>query len=266
MISVSSTAFNIAYKSVKRDGKEYLAGGRAELMRFLPGLTNNSGPPEKFDALTAVFDIEGFTRFCDRADGHLSVDVFLRDFQTWLFATLLEVFSREPTDDKTDDVLLWEYLPVFWKSTGDGGFFIWNLRRIGFDGDRSVGNIIVRCQEISRRYSSEFVPRIARKVSAPPARLRCGIARGDVIALQGGRDYVGSSINLAAHLQGTKCVTFAFCRDGIDPEVCFDGTFRTRYTLKRIQLRSGIEWTNILVDIDEFGSLSPSQRDLIKDV
>jgi hypothetical protein len=265
---MSSASFEFDYQIVTGDSGQHLSISQLELAEFLayPAGISTSASATRFDALTVVFDIEGFTQFCDRADSHLYVGLFLHEFTNWLFNALLDRVSKPRAASETSVAFLKDHLPVFWKPTGDGGFFIWNLHRDKFVGDESVGNIVVHCHEILKKYSTVFVPSVSRKVTAPPVRLRCGIARGDVIALQDGRDYVGSSINLAAHLQGVRSVAFAVCQDGIDPKKCFYGEYSGRYTLKRVPLRSGTEWKNILVDAKEYDALLPEQRKPIEDV
>ena len=43
---------------------------------------------ERVEALAAIFDLQGFTNFCNQNDPHLVVPEYLRDFLEWLFNTI----------------------------------------------------------------------------------------------------------------------------------------------------------------------------------
>jgi hypothetical protein len=70
------------------------------------------------DALAAIFDLQGFTSFCDQRDAHLEVPRYIVSFISWLF----ESISKGALKEKDGDPLvhghqlgLWFELPFFCK-------------------------------------------------------------------------------------------------------------------------------------------------------
>jgi len=177
------------------------------------------------EAITAVFDLEGFTTFCKQADSHLSVPLFLREFLEWLID---DIAMRSIGKEEVNAVSLCYELPFFLKFTGDGILVLWRVNPVD---ETSAMNLLYILTTILEDYRTLFLDSIKTRVIDPPPKLRCGVARGTVYSLGDGNDYVGSCINIAARLQKLPGVTFAFHVRGFnrivqnDPEDIFEMDF-----------------------------------------
>src|SRR5207248_701927 len=80
----------------------------------------------------------------------------------------------------------------------------------------SIRNIVFNLHIICEKYKAQFIPKVNRLVSKPPPSLRCGIARGQIISVGDGNDFVGSCINVASRLQKLSNLTFAISKRGFD--------------------------------------------------
>lgn len=241
-IAVSGADFNIF-------GSELL--GLGDIQR-------QSSGKERFNALAAIYDLEGFTSFCDHRDPHLAVPDFLDKFLSWLFQELKDEFQKKSFGKQ---VLLWGYLPVFAKFMGDGVLFLWKMPKDDrHGGGLAIGNIVVRLQRISKSYRTKFLPTISDDFSDPPKTLRCGGAFGNVVSIGNNMDYVGACINLASRLQKLGGLSFAFARNGCDPKHCFRGEWTDTYITKRIRVRGFGKPELILVDKSEFEALSAKSK------
>jgi class 3 adenylate cyclase len=212
-------------------------------------------------ALAAIVDLEGFTVFCNQADAHLIVPEFLKRYLDWVFATL-KARSRE--SESNENVLLWGPLPIFVKFLGDGLLILWDTSLEG--GKGGVRNLTLHMHDLTERYITEFLPSIRRHVSRPPLRLRCGIARGQVLSVGDDGDYVGSCINIAARLQKVvPGVTFAASRTGLDltdsPNPVLNDLL-----LKRISLRGIGEDELVYVKPAEFAKLRGADRKVFRSI
>jgi len=226
------------------------------------GLGDIARDGEYIQALVAFFDLEGFTDFCGQVDSHLVIPEFLSRYLTWLFKTLADQFRE--SEDETQ-VKLWGSLPFYAKFLGDGILFVWNTDLCrGFPG---TVNIAQNLLAVTNLYAERFLPDIRRAVSNPPGRLRCGMARGQVISIGGGADYVGSCINVAARLQKLSNLSFAVSRRGFDlSEAPNDaGSFRSFLVLKRTAVRSIGKQELIYIRKDEFAALPPSEQQEFSD-
>lgn len=262
---------SFTYSQIAGDAATYGPGitfnalSRKEFAAFNPsalGLGDIARDGEYVQALVAFFDLEGFTDFCGQVDSHLVIPEFLSRYLTWLFQTLADQF-RESEDEAL--VKLWGCLPFYAKFLGDGILFIWNTDACcGFPG---AVNIAQNLLAVTNLYAERFYPDIRRAVSAPPRRLRCGIARGQVISVGGGADYVGSCINVAARLQKLSNLSFAVSRRGFDLSEAPDteGSFRSFLVLKRTAVRSIGQQELIYVRKDEFAALPPSEQQEFRD-
>ena len=256
--------FGIKYDILETAEGRSVAVTKDEIKKFKPKVNNEvhvSRGKEQLDAVIAFFDLQGFTEFCSQHDSYLVVPDYIELFQKWLFAELANEFTKSSSGNT---VILWDYLPIFWKFTGDGAFFIWRIDRADFKGNLSIGNIVVRCQNLSRNYNS-FIKNIRNEVVNPPAILRCGIARGSVIPIQNHSDYVGSCINIASRLQKLRTLTFAVQQKGIIPKKCFLGEWEDAYILKKLVIRGINREELILVDKTEFNGLSKKEKEGLLD-
>ena len=66
--------------------KEKFDGFNEEIL----GLGNIETKPQKIDALSAIFDLEGFTNFCNQREPEWSVSIFLNKFLKWIFSQIKE--------------------------------------------------------------------------------------------------------------------------------------------------------------------------------
>lgn len=221
------------------------------------GLGDVSRDSQCLQALAAIFDLEGFTDFCNQVDSHLVIPEFLSRYLTWLFRALADQF-REGGDEAR--VRLWGSLPFYAKFLGDGILFLWATDACG--GFPGTVNIAQNLLAVTNLYCGEFLQNMRRAVSNPPRRLRCGIARGQIIAVGGGADYVGSCINVAARLQKLGHLSFALSRRGFDlseaPET--EGSLRSFLTLKSTAIRSIGEHELVYIRRDEFAALPPAEQ------
>ncbi len=154
-------------------------------------------------SLAVIFDLEGFTNFCKQIDPNLVVPEFLNLFLDWIFDSIKKLTIEEKVDG---GYAIYSNLPFFSKFMGDGILFIWETEEMD---EVSICNVIVMLNSICNKYKSAFLPSISDKITSPPSKLRCGIARGTVYSVGNGQDFVGPCINVAARLQKLSNLSFA---------------------------------------------------------
>jgi hypothetical protein len=211
-------------------------------------------------ALAAVFDLEGFSSFCHQSGSHLEVPEYLNDFLWWLFTEISTLFKE---GQKKNRVRVWGSLPFFAKFMGDGVLFLWDTERSG--AETGIGNIILRLDVIRKRYVSEFLPQMKSKIDNPPQRLRCGIARGQIMSIGNGQDYVGSCINIASRLQKIGKLAFAFKRTGLDPVQCFDKRMAKYFVTKRVNIRGIGDDRLIVIEQKDYEALPIREKRQFRD-
>jgi hypothetical protein len=207
------------------------------------------------DALAAIFDLAGFTKFCNQIDPHLVIPEFLNKFLKWLFQ---QVASECKYKESRDRITMWCQLPFYGKFLGDGILLLWDTNAIKRAVD--IGNIVVSLFNICNKYRKEFLPSISSEVDSPPRTLRCGIARGQVVSLGDGADFVGSCINVASRMQKLSELNFAFPRRGFDPKRCFTSAARGLFLLKKADVRGIGGQQLIMISKAEFERLSPKRK------
>lgn len=254
---------NLEYEMDLVEGKyKHLCLAASQFQSFnsgMLGLGEISKQGERMDALAAIFDLEGFTSFCNQTDPHLVVPEYLDQFLRWLFFEIAENFKMEVREDK---VIMWGKFPVFAKFLGDGILFLWNTNGLG---QASLGNIVINLYKTCRSYANDFMPETKKEFAKVPAKLRCGIARGEVVPIGGGRDFVGSCINMAARLQKISQLSFAFPRKGFNPNECFGKTWKARFMARKISIRGVDEDELIFVCKEEFEALPEQERQFLKE-
>lgn len=222
------------------------------------GLGDISQEGEYIQALAAFFDLEGFTSFSNQVDSHLVIPDFLHRFINWLFTSLAERFKESETRQK---VVIWGSLPFFTKFLGDGILFLWDTTPINWPSN--IANIIYILDDITRAYQSDFLPIIRKHVSKAPSKLRCGVARGQIISVGNGEDYVGSCINIAARLQKLSQLTFAISRRGFDLSLLPPNIPRWKeFVLKKVELRGIGNEELVYIKEKEFERLQAKERKL----
>lgn len=251
---------NLKYDMSKvQGGFKHLSLSVPEFSKFnskVLGLGDISKQGEHIDALVAIFDLEGFTSFCNQSDPLLVVPDFLDQMLTWLFWRISENFRKETHDE---NVILWGKFPFFAKFLGDGILFLWDTSGLG---PASLGNIIINTYKACVAYDQEFLPKASKQFAKVPAKLRCGIARGQVIAVGGGKDFVGPCINEASRLQKTSSLSFAFSRRGFQPEQCFSKVWQNEFTIKKVSIRGIEEDELVFILRKEFENLPPEEKAL----
>lgn len=207
-----------------------------------------------FEALAAIFDLEAFTSFCNQIDPHLVVPEYMNEFLSWLFESVSSefVYSKD-----AKEVLLWCPLPFYAKFLGDGVLFLWDTKNFDL-GD--VGNVVVSLFNICLDYKESFLPQIKQKVSKPPLKLRCGIARGQIISIGEEKDFIGPCINAAARLQKLGQFSFAFSRRGFNLERNFNERWKDSFVLIKSSIRGVGDEELLYVHRDEFRVLPAKVR------
>jgi class 3 adenylate cyclase len=233
---------------------------KPEFNTFTPnvlGLGDISKDAKYQEAMAVVFDLEGFTSFCSQIEPHLVVPEFLRDFLFWLFD---EIAKESIQSEKDNVIVLWNQLPFYAKFTGDGILFLWDTSTMY---PVQMGNVVTSFVNIINHYQSQFLPRIRKVVSKAPSRLRCGVARGQVISIGNGEDYVGACINVASRIQKLSSFSLAFSRRGFSIERHFMPSARDKFQLIRTPIRGLGDEELIYVTKEEFKKLEKTQQDLL---
>lgn len=194
------------------------------------GLGKIENKSTQLNALSVIFDLEGFTNFCKQIDPQLAVPEYLSEFLKWIFSEIkIELIEKTYKEGYST----WADLPFLSKYLGDGLLFIWDTKDMD---DTEIQNIVVSMYEICQKYTKEFLPRISKNVVSPPSKLRCGIARGIIYSVGNGNDYVGPCINMSARLQKLYNLSFSFSRRGINPEN-MSTTYKKLFTVKKVDIR-----------------------------
>lgn len=223
------------------------------------GLGDIRREAEAISAICAVFDLQGFTNFCKQIDPELAVPVFLGEFLDWIFGSIKEETLES---EQSGGVLLYHELPFYAKFLGDGLLLVWSTK--GMDSV-SQHNLIISLQGICVKYRKAFLPKMKRKVVEPPDLLRCGIAKGTVLSIGDGNDFVGSCINLSARLQKLPGLTFAFAARGFDPEAQWKPDALKNWTLKVASIRGIGSNELIYVRTEEFAKITGADKTFYRD-
>jgi hypothetical protein len=241
---------------------KHLCLSRSEFQCFntsILGLGDISREGKHFDALAAFFDLEGFTSFCNQIDPQLVIPEYLDQLLHWLFFRLTSVFVKE---ERKESVILWGKFPFFAKFLGDGILFLWDTQGLGH---ASLGNIVVNLNRVCRAYVAEFLPEMNKSLTKVPVRLRCGIARGEVIAIGGGKDFVGSCVNVASRLQKVSQLSFVFARKGFNPDECFSAKWQSEFIAKSVRI-SGLDHEELVMVLKkEYENLEDEEKMLFRD-
>jgi hypothetical protein len=222
------------YERFAADGNLYDRLPQDEFNKFNPSILNLgdiSKDGQYFEALAAIFDLEAFTSFSNQIDPHLVIPEYLNEFLNWLFQSISTEIAYKVDGQQA---LLWCPFPFFAKFLGDGVLFLWDTRK--FD-PYDYANVVVSLLTICNTYTQDFLPQIKKRVSKPPVRLRCGIARGQVISIGEENDFVGPCINVAARLQKLGQFSFAFSKRGFNVERYFHEGWKDHFVLIKSQIR-----------------------------
>jgi len=215
--------------------------------------------PTQVEALAAVFDLSGFTNFCNQRDPHLAVPKFLSRFLAWLFN---EVKQRFVEKSYKEGKQLWAELPFLAKFLGDGVLFLWDTENMN---RTEICNVVVMLSDICDRYVKTFYSDIRKAVVEPPNILRCGIARGKVFSVGNGEDYVGPCINIASRLQKLSLLTFCVSRTGFDFEKDMHKDVVPLFVVKSVSLPGIGENELVYVLKKEFDKLPDKEKELFRE-
>ena len=204
------------YLKIKEGEKNLTIISKAKFESFnedILGLGKIETKSTQINALSVLFDLEGFTVFCKQIDPQLAVPEYLSEFLKWLFNQV-----RKELTNKTypEGYYTYSELPLLSKFMGDGILFIWDTDELS---EIKIMNIVWSMFEICKKYKSDFFKKISKKIVSSPSTLRCGIARGAIYSVGNGNDFVGPCINMSARLQKLNSMTFAFSRRGLNPEI-----------------------------------------------
>lgn len=224
------------------------------------GLGNIGANSRQIDAIAVVLDLSGFTEFCSRADSHLRMPVFLKEFLKWLFERIRSDIVIRRLEE---GVRTYTYLPFFAKFMGDGVLFLWDTANMN---DDRICNVVIQMDNISSEYGYGFVPQIRKRVTNIPERLRCGVARGQVCSVGNGQDYVGQCINLASRLQKYSGLRFCCWSIGIDMEKGMVKSTVEMYTTKIVEIRGIGGEELVIIRKSEFERLSEEDKGSFKHV
>jgi class 3 adenylate cyclase len=212
-------------------------------------------PSQEMEAVSAIFDLSGFTQFCNQVDAYLAIPRFLNEFLTWLFSKikigLTESFYERPRS-------YWVELPILTKFLGDGILLVWNARQMT---EANICNIIPVLYDICYDYRHQFYPRISTAVVKPPVVLRCGIARGKVFSVGDGKDYVGHCVNTASRLSHLSVVSFCFPHRGFQVQEYMPEEYYRLFVKKYLSVRGVGKDELVWIVKEEFDKLpEPSKR------
>lgn len=256
--------------SGRRQVKEVIVKGKAKRIRLLDNekfrrfnpdvlsLGNITLPSKQVEAIAAVFDLSGFTNFCNQPDPHLAVPEFLSQFLDWLFKEIKKEFVQNTYDEGKE---LWADLPFLAKFLGDGALFLWDAQNMS---DTAMRNVVVSLSNICGHYRAQLYPKVKAVVVDPPDTLRCGIARGRVFSVGNGQDYVGPCINIASRLQQLSHLTFCFSRRGLDIYKSKSKAVRQHFVEKCVTIRGIGENELVWVVKEEFDKLPEEEKKIFR--
>jgi class 3 adenylate cyclase len=231
----------------------------AKLNRFdqsLLGFRCGRRSEENFDALAAIFDLEGFTSFCQQNDPYLVMPGFLDEFLAWVFKS---IFEHSVVERKEGETTLCGPLPFYAKFLGDGVLFLWNIS-LSNNPSLVIGKIVSILRRICEDYKVTFVPSVGQSCNGePPETLRCGVARGQIFSIAKDEEYIGPCINIAARIQKLKDFSFAFSNKTLDSDSCF-GNQKEDFTKIRTEIRDVGEKELLYVLTQEFGELDGEEQ------
>ncbi len=251
-------------RTVKVKGKEKRVKilDKEKFDRFNPyvlGLGDISSSSKEVEAMAAVFDLSGFTKFCNQVDPHLAVPEYLSHFLDWLFNEIKDVVVEKSYKEGKK---LYTDLPFLAKFLGDGVLFLWDTRNMS---EVAICNVIVSLNIICRLYREQFYQKIKAVVVEPPTALRCGIARGKVFSVGNRQDYVGPCINIASKLQKMSHLTYCFHRRGFNIDKYMHKDVRLQFIEKRANITGVGDNELIWILKEEFEKLTQEEKKLFRE-
>ncbi len=221
------------------------------------GLGKIDSQSKQVNALSVIFDLEGFTNFCKQIDPQLAVPEYLSEFLKWIFTEIKSELIRKK---HTEGYQTWADLPFLSKYLGDGILFLWNTEAMT---EEQIRNVVVSMYEICKNYDQKFLPKISSSIISPPTKLRCGIARGAIYSVGNGSDFVGPCINMSARLQKLHSLSFCFSRRGINPEEMAD-IYKDVLSVKKVDIRGIGSDELVCILTEEYNKLEKTDKDKFK--
>jgi class 3 adenylate cyclase len=216
-----------------------------------------TAPCQEKEAIAAVFDLTGFTTFCNQVDAYLAIPRFLSDFLDWLFTDIrMRITGKVTSGNNT----LWADLPMMVKFLGDGLLILWNARHMTED---HVCRIAVSLFDITCAYRRDFYPRISMIVNKPPDILRCGMARGKVFSVGGGKDYVGHCVNNASRLSHLG-LSFCFPHRGFQVREHMSPKYQPIFVPKVVSIRGVGDNELVWVVREDFERMPPDNKAMFR--
>jgi hypothetical protein len=250
------STFKTITQEIEKDGKSVSIIPKQNFDSFsedILGLGKIEAKSKQIEALSVMFDLEGFTNFCKQIDPQLAVSEFLSKFLEWIFSQIKLELINQTFDEGYET---FASLPFLSKFMGDGLLFLWDTSELS---EQEIVNIVVSMRVICRKYTSEFVTQIDYNINDAPQKLRCGIARGFIYSVGNGNDFVGPCINVSSRLQKFNSLSFCFSRRGIDPKDMHASLHNT-YLTKKVDIRGIGETELICILKSEFEKLNTEEK------
>jgi hypothetical protein len=217
-------------------------------------LGNLNTPCEEKSAIAAVFDITGFTKFCNQVDAYMEIPRFLKYYLKWFFSCIVQGLTEEDDGVKST---FWADLPMLVKFLGDGLLIVWNTQRMD---SAQACRLVATLYNICKAYNRDFYPQINTIISKPPSVLRCGIARGRVFSIGSGRDYVGHCINNASRLSHLDGLTFSFPQRGFQVKEDMPEEYARLFIPKFVSIKGVGDNEMVWVLKEEFNNLPEEKK------
>jgi class 3 adenylate cyclase len=217
-----------------------------------------NAPCREKEAVAAVFDLTGFTAFCNQVDSYLVIPKFLNDFLEWFFSNIRKRITEK---DYGDHSTLWTGLPIMVKFLGDGLLVLWDAQKMT---EEQICQLAGTLHKVCCAYRTEFYPRISMAVNKPPATLRCGVARGKVYGIGNDKEYVGHCINNATRLSRLSFLTFCFPHRGFQVREHMPAQFRQVFVPKYVSIPGVGDNELVWVVSEEYSRLPEKNRDMFR--
>jgi len=232
-------------------------------LKFSPDmldLGNISAPCQEIAAVAAIFDLSGFTKFCNQVDSYLAIPQFLNTFLEWFFDSMRKGLTEKKNGKST---YLWSEFPLMVKFLGDGLLLVWNTRSMQ---ESQICRITTMLFDMCNSYKHELYPQISLKVNKPPRTLRCGIARGKIFRVGNGKDYVGHCINNASRLSHLSSLSFCFSQNGFQVTENMPARYSRLFIPKLVNIRGVGENERVWIVKEEFRRLPEREKAQFRDL
>jgi hypothetical protein len=233
------------------------------LQKFNPSileLGDICAPCQEKEAVVAVFDLTGFTAFCNQVDSYLAIPKYLNDFLEWFFNVIRENITEEDFGDRS---ALWTGLPIMVKFLGDGLILLWDARKMS---EEQICRLAGTLYSVCLAYRTEFYPYISNSVNKPPSVLRCGVARGKVFSIGNDKEFVGHCINNASRLSRLGSLSFCFPHRGFQVREHMPAEYRQIFVPKTVSIRGVGENELVWVVKDEYNNLPVKNREMFRSI